>query len=195
MEHQSSNLAKHQTSNPVVRRLIDGYFNVLLDVVREQRPATVLDVGCGEGFAAEQLKKLPFDIDYLGVDLNASAVAYAREHVTGRRFEVADVRDLGARAADLVICLEVLEHLDDPTQGIDALAGAAGKAVVVSVPWEPWFRLGNLARGKYLGRLGNHPEHVQQFGPRSIQALLATRFDDVQTRTAFPWVFAWGRCR
>ena len=64
---------------------------------------------------------------------------------------------------------------------------------VVSVPWEPWFRLGNLARGKNVGRLGNDPEHVQQFGPASLRRRLQTVFHDVEVRRCFPWLV--GVCR
>jgi hypothetical protein len=61
---------------------------------------------------------------------------------------------------------------------------------VVSVPWEPWFRLGNLGRGKNLGRLGNDPEHVQAFTPARLRKVLESGFHEVQVVRAFPWLIA-----
>jgi SAM-dependent methyltransferase len=97
--------------------------------------------------------------------------------------------------ADLVTSIEVLEHLTDPPAAVDEFARICrpGGRVVVSVPWEPWFRLGNLGRGKNLGRLGNDPEHVQQFTPDRLRALLAVRFEHVEVARAFPWLIASAR--
>jgi hypothetical protein len=64
---------------------------------------------------------------------------------------------------------------------------------VVSVPWEPWFRLGNLGRGKNVRRLGNDPEHVQWFTPRRLRRALAASFDEVRVVRAFPWIIAEAR--
>jgi hypothetical protein len=61
---------------------------------------------------------------------------------------------------------------------------------VVSVPWEPWFRLGNLGRGKNVMRWGNDPEHVNFFSPRKLDAALRLHFDEVRVVKAFPWIIA-----
>ena len=75
------------------------------------------------------------------------------------------------RSFDTVTCLEVLEHLDDPAAAVRELARVARRAVVVSVPYEPYFRIGNVLRGKHLGGLGNHPEHVQHWNLRTFRAV------------------------
>ena len=67
--------------------------------------------------------------------------------------------------------------------------------VVVSVPYEPWFRIGSLLRGKYVRSLGNHPEHVNHFNRRSLAALLDPVLEGVEIRVAFPWLIAHGRVR
>lgn len=187
--HHSSNLAKHQTGNPVVRRLLDRYFRTLLGLVEPLRPARILDVGCGEGVTAARLGTLPFHFDYLGVDVDGGAVEYAQRQLPARTFQRRGVFELGDEKADLVVCLEVLEHLTDPDAAIACLRAAATRDCIVSVPWEPWFRLGNLARGKYLARLGNHPEHVQRFSPTGIAERVARAFGPSTVHTAFPWVF------
>ncbi len=193
MKHTSSNLAKHNTGNPVVRGLLQRYFTTLLGIVEPLKPARILDVGCGEGVTAARLGALPFAFDYLGVDLDGEAAAYASSAVPGRTFRQGSVFELGSERADLVVCLEVLEHLTDPDAALACLKKAAIRDLVVSVPWEPWFRLGNLARGKYLANLGNHPEHLQQFSPTTISDMVGRHFGPVEVTTAFPWVFVHAR--
>lgn len=188
-EHASSNLDKYKSGNPIVQGLLSRYQDVLASLVVPLAPTSVLDVGSGEGMTAAKLHTLPLKFSYKGIDLSAGAVEEARRRNPGLDFSQGSVFELGGQTADVVICLEVIEHLEDPAKAIDALAAATERSIVVSVPWEPWFRLGNLARGKYLDRLGNHPEHIQQFSPASIAALVSTRFTNVRVKTSFPWVF------
>ena len=75
-------------------------------------------------------------------------------------------------SADVVTCLEVLEHLVAPERAVGELARICRGRCVVSVPWEPFFRLGNLCRGRDVGRWGNNPEHVQHFSPATLRHLL-----------------------
>ena len=84
----------------------------------------------------------------------------------------------------------MLEHLDDPAAAVRELARVARRAVVVSVPFEPYFRIGNVLRGKHLSRLGNHPEHVQHWNLRTFPAFLSGSVTDVRIVEAFPWIIA-----
>ena len=192
MSAVSSNYAKYQTTNPLMQRVIERFLARVVEHVRVARPARVVDLGCGEGMVARRLAALPFPIDYRGLELDPEAVRVAEAEVPGMRFEQADIleREPERGWADLALCLEVLEHLDEPARGVDRIADWTRAMAIVSVPWEPFFRAGNFVRGKYLARLGNHPEHVQQFGPRSFRALLERRFRVVRVETCFPWLIA-----
>ena len=71
----------------------------------------VLDVGCGPGTNSAAFA----GIDYLGVDLSPSYIAYARQRY-GSGFEVADVRSdpiPGSGTYDFVLLNSLLHHLDD----------------------------------------------------------------------------------
>ena len=92
--------------------------------------------------------------------------------------------------ADLVTCIELLEHLAPFDPAVAELARITGGRCVVSVPWEPWFRLGNLGRGKNVRRLGNDPEHVQAFTPGRLRRALERHFAEVRVVKAFPWLIA-----
>ncbi|HJL14573.1 MAG TPA: class I SAM-dependent methyltransferase [Sandaracinaceae bacterium LLY-WYZ-13_1] len=191
MGEVSSNYAKYQTGNPLMQAVIRRFLRRIVAHVRDARPRRVVDLGCGEGLVARELAALPFELEYRGLEIDPAAVEIARREVPNLSFEHADL--LAAPPdepgwADLALSLEVLEHLDDPAAGVARIREWTGQMAIVSVPWEPFFRAGNFARGKYLGRLGNHPEHLQQFGPRSFRRLLEAEFRVVRVETCFPWL-------
>ena len=193
---QSSNVAKYETGNPVVQRMIGGFFEVLADVIGPLDPASVLDAGCGEGETIERLDGLLPD-RIAAVDVEASCVDAVRARHPGVEVsrESVDALPFADGAFDLVLCLEVLEHVPDPERAVRELARVAARDVVVSVPYEPWFRIGSMLRGKYLTTLGNHPEHVNHWNRRTLQELLEPAGELSELRAAFPWLIASVRVR
>ncbi|MCU1237116.1 MAG: Methyltransferase type 11 [Candidatus Solibacter sp.] len=178
---------KYDDKNPVVSFVIGRFFDRLRGVVAELQPRSVLDAGCGEG---EMLRRsvLPDGLHPVCLDLRADSLAEIAEPHRVR----ASVQALpfAARSFDVVTCLEVLEHLDDPGSAVRDLARVARQAIVLSVPYEPWFRVGNVLRGKHLGALGNHPEHVQHWNLRTFETFLSGSVADVRIVEAFPWIIA-----
>jgi ubiquinone/menaquinone biosynthesis C-methylase UbiE len=191
---ETSNYEKFRTGNPVVRRLIDRFYDRVAHEIAGLAPVNVLDAGCGEGESLERLSRyLPGEVT--GVDLNPGSVDFTKNRIPGGDFQVADILDLpfADDSFDLVFCLEVLEHVPDPEPALAELARVCRKDLVVSVPSEPWFRLGSLARGKYWQDWGNHPEHVNHWNPRTFERFLATRFESPEVRRSTPWLV--GHCR
>jgi ubiquinone/menaquinone biosynthesis C-methylase UbiE len=104
-------------------------------------------------------------------------------------FDIGDIYHLAqaSRSWDVVIVSEVLEHLDRPGEALDEVIRVAQRYVLLSVPHEPWFRIGNLARGRHVRRFGNHPEHVNLWSRKSFVQFVG-KHATVQTVTgAFPW--------
>lgn len=193
---ESTNYQKFQTRNPVVRRLIDRFHARLREIVAPLRPESVLDAGCGEGETIARLAGL-LPARVAAVDVSPEAVEF-----TARRFPAVEVARESVLelpfedgAFELVLCLEVLEHLDDPRAAIAELGRVSSRDVVVSVPHEPWFRLGSMLRGKYLRDFGNHPEHVNHFNKGSLATLLEPVVELSEIRVVFPWLIAHGRIR
>jgi len=179
--------AKYDSSNVVVKKLIAR----LLHQLRLEVGPTAgiwVDVGIGEGLAAEAMR-----IDagsLIGVEYRADKLATALQRLPTASGIQADAGMLPFtdHSVDVVTCLEVLEHLVAPERAVAELSRICSGRCVVSVPWEPYFRLGNLCRGKDLGRWGNNPEHVQQFRPSSLGRLLQRSFAEVSVRPCFPWL-------
>jgi SAM-dependent methyltransferase len=183
---------KYSTGNPVVQRLIARWATVLRAEIGALAPsgATLADIGVGEGLALARIR--PPGTIVVGIEYRNDKVRCARDLIDGLQAVVADagmlpVRD---RSVPVTTCIEVLEHLTDPAPAVQELARIAQRGCVVSVPWEPWFRLGNFARGKNFARLGNDPEHLQAFTPRRLKALMNPHFASVRVKPAFPWLVA-----
>lgn len=191
----STNFRKYQTSNPVMRWVIDRFLEEIRRSAVALAPQRIVDIGCGEGIVAGTLRASLPDMDYLGLDVSPDAVAAARVLQPGLEFRVGSAFDPphGERTADLSLCLEVLEHLEDPSAALTQVMAWTHGHALVSVPWEPWFRIGNLLRGRHIRALGNHPEHVQQFTPRSFSRLLERHSASFRVWTCFPWIIGLAR--
>ncbi|ELS58782.1 putative methyltransferase [Streptomyces viridochromogenes Tue57] len=95
-----------------------------LGPVRPGRPpATVLDVGCGDGSAAAVAARVLAGHRIVGVDWSQDALRRAAHRLPGVvRGELSDGGlPFGAGSADAVLFSEVVEHLVDPDGALDEL--------------------------------------------------------------------------
>ena len=180
-----------------MRKVIRRFLDHLCARIVEIHPKIIIDLGCGEGVVAGEIRRVLSDVRYVGIDASGEAIRMARASNPSLEFHEGDILDghPEGTVADLALCVEVLEHLDQPDLALERIAATSSDYVVVSVPWEPYFRLGNLLRGKYLTNWGNHPEHVQQFSPGSLRDLVTRHFSFVAIDTCFPWLIAVARKR
>lgn len=190
---------KYRTANPIARRLMQGFLAAFDDLVARVPVSDALEIGCGEGELTIRLARRGFRMR--ACDISADVVEEARDRASAAgvdatfRVQPIETIDAAAEAAPLVVCCEVLEHLDDPGRGVDMLAELARPYLLASVPREPLWRALNMARGKYLGALGNTPGHLNHWSRRGFLALLSRRFDIVEARGPLPWTMALCRRR
>jgi ubiquinone/menaquinone biosynthesis C-methylase UbiE len=182
---------KYLATNPVVRRLITSWLAELESLVAVHVPEAqaFLDAGAGAGFS---LAGFSAGRPVIAADLHHSKVSQIHDRVPQASLVAADVTRLPVPdgAVGWATSIEVLEHVPAPELLVAELARVCRDGVIVSVPWEPWFRLGNLARGKNLSRFGNDPEHIGAFGPRSLARLLEGAFAEVRVTRRLPWLLA-----
>ena len=89
---------------------------------------------------------------------------------------------------DLVICLEVLEHLDDPEMALKELGRVTNKFCLLSVPNEPLWRIMNIMRVKYISNLGNTPGHINHWSRKKFLKLLSKYFKVINYKNSTPWI-------
>jgi SAM-dependent methyltransferase len=187
----TSNYLKHTNENPIQKRLIDRFHRVILGKIGELAPSSFLDAGCGEGFVADLiLKQLP-GISLTGFDFNPEAVAVARAKVPNATFETASIFEIpfASRSFDVVGCFEVLEHQSDPDSALRELSRVARRAVIISVPHEPYFCLANAARGKNLDirPRGSDPDHRQFWTRRAFGEFVGKQMEVTWLGGSLPW--------
>ena len=120
---------------------------------RLPRGARVLEVGCHTGYFARAL--LARGLEVVGVELDASAAAEAREH--GVQVIAADAQELaealrGERPFDRVLLMDVLEHLPSPERTLRAareLLTPDGRIVVTGPNVAYWAMRKDLLLGRF----------------------------------------------
>lgn len=182
--HASPNLHKYSSGNRFYDWHLRAFMQRIHALIQQGAPETVLDAGCGEGFAIDFLKKEDPSIQYTGVDLSEEAISYAQAHFSDQaRFRNGSIYKLpfSDNSFDLVLCSEVLEHLDDPNRAVDELRRVARSHIVITVPREPYFKWLNDI-GRALG-VSPDPGHVNFWTKRSFQDFVEMHFGEA----TFEW--------
>lgn len=86
-----------------------GFFDVIAEkIVTDIQPKSVLDAGCAMGFLVEKLRER--NVEAFGIDVSEYAIGKAHPSIQNY-CHVASVTDPLPRKYDLIVCIEVLEHL------------------------------------------------------------------------------------
>ena len=181
---------KYGSSNPLVRRLMEGFERDLFELLARAAPASIADIGCGEGVLTERWA------DHIsgrvaGIDLDDPKLRaeWARRTRPNLDFRVEEATSLSFAddQFEMACATEVLEHVPQPEATLAEMARVASRYLLVSVPREPVWRALNMARGAYWRDLGNTPGHVNHWSRRSFVDLLSRYGTVEEARSPFPW--------
>ena len=185
---------KQNTKNPIAKSLMKGFYGSLNKLIADSGATDIHEIGCGEGNLSVALAKQKKMV--CASDFSTKIIEIARVNADFNKvdikFKVASIYDLkpGVDCAELILCCEVLEHLEHPHKALSILAELAKPYVIVSVPREPIWRILNFARGKYISSLGNTPGHIQHWSKESFEEFLKFNFTVVKILTPLPWLMA-----
>ena len=185
----TDNYKKHTARNPIQKLLINNFFRNLLAEAKNLDPISVLDAGCGEGFTLEKFRRNNIGQELTGIDFSEAAIKIGRKLHNELTLQPGTIYHIPfkANSFDLVICTEVLEHLEHPEKALAELQRVSKKYCIITVPHEPWFMLANFLRGKNISRWGNDIEHIQHWSRRRINRLVSKYFYVTEVKNPFPW--------
>lgn len=179
--------------NPVrlrfIREAIDRHWGGDLRALRPLAGKRSLDVGCGAGLLCEPLARL--GADATGLDAAPASIAAARDHAQAQGLAITyrqgRIEDLNESPFDLVICLEVIEHVADPDAFVGHLARllAPGGLMILSTPNRTaQSRLAMITLGEGLGMIPRGTHDWSKFlTPDELDALLAKHGLAMRERT------------
>ncbi len=182
---------KYGSTNPVVRRLMNGFESTLDELWHKADPESILDVGCGEGVLTCEWAERLGDKRIVGIDLDDPKLRAEWEKRQRPnlelRVEEATSLSFADDEFDMATAIEVLEHVPEPEATVAEMARVARSHILVSVPREPLWRGLNMARGAYIKQLGNTPGHVNHWSKRSFVSMLSQHGTIEEARSPFPW--------
>ena len=134
--------------------------NFIMEKINTPNPK-ILDVGCGGGILSEALAKAGAQVT--GLDLSDASLQVARQHsqqqglnIEYRYERVEDLAQKEAGTYDVVVCMEMLEHVPEPSKVIAACAQAlrpGGLAFFSTINRTPKGFLFAIVGGEYILRL------------------------------------------
>ena len=175
----------------IERRLVGRFNTRALSLIADVSPTRGLDVGCGGGWVTSLASAANPDCKWIGVDRENTELRAMWDKRAGPniQFSASDVYALPFPTDhfDVVTIFEVLEHLDHPGAGLAECLRVSRNWLIASVPWEPMWRLGNIAKLRYLGDLGNTPGHVNHWSRRGFERLMGWHGSVDCVQSAAPW--------
>ena len=182
---------KKNIKNPIGKYLVKKFEDRIISILRNLKPSSITEVGCGEG----DLIKLFLDntkATITALELSNTVLDKARNRIQNPRvwFEQMDIYDIpddDKYKSDLIVCCEVLEHLNNPEVGLKKLYSISESYCLISVPREPIWRFLNLLRLSYVCDLGNTPGHLQHWGAKDFISFVSKYFKVEEKFAPIPW--------
>lgn len=186
----------YYTKNPVIKLLSRNWTNRIAALLNKINVKTKvgIDIGCAEGYMIERLHK-NFVIDkIIGIDTDISKLKIAKKKAPYYEFSCQDASNTGFKdnTFDYIIATEILEHVHSPEQVMNEMNRILKNNghIILSVPHEPFFHIGNIIRGKYLDKGGKTPSHLHFWNLIEFKNFLKPFVEIIDKKyiTTFPWM-------
>lgn len=193
---------KYHAQNPIVKWMMKGFFNDISELLGmlEDKPAAIFEAGCGEGEITCFLKGLYPEASIDAFDISEKVISEAEKKNPEINFYVGNIYTMELRKPlktnvclrgggyDIVVCSEVLEHLEEPEKALQKCAEMSKQYILLSVPNEPIWRILNMLRGKYWKDFGNTPGHIQHWSKKAFCKLIEqSGLKLIKVKSPFPW--------
>jgi len=105
-------------------------YQLAADRARQLNYLSVIDVGCGSGYKLVHMLK---DLNTTGIEVNPT-YQWLQKKYPDRKWLLFDEVKFSQLKADLVICSDVVEHLDDPDELLDLISEIDFRELIISTP-------------------------------------------------------------
>lgn len=185
MARTTTNFEKHTSKNPLKQFFFKRFEDDLISLLAPLDPKKILDAGCGEGFTLSRFYELKIGKSLEGIDYSSDAIKIGKQVHPHLNIKRGDIYSLVYKDNffDLVTCMEVLEHLENPEKALKEVERVSSKYVLLTVPNEPWFTIFNYTRwGQDIG-------HINKWSSSSFQQFIIhnSKFRILEVRHPFPW--------
>lgn len=118
----------------------DENYRHVIDFLPDDRPATLLDIGCAVGDGCEYIRLSRPNIRVVGADFSRVGIEQAREKAARQGLDLEYVEldileDQIPEIFDLITIVETLEHFNDPFTVVDKCIRSCSDKLVISVPY------------------------------------------------------------
>ena len=160
-------MKKEQTPFFKAPRYLLRKHNIIRFLRKHDDIKTILDVGCGAGELACTLAEMGYKVT--AIDFSSDAIDMANGIKRQRRinsnqlkFQLGGLEKLKGKKFDLVMCLEVLEHIEDDRAVLKQLIDQSNKYVLISVP----------AKQKLFDESDTAVGHFRRYEKKDLEAML-----------------------
>jgi SAM-dependent methyltransferase len=99
---------------------------------------SLLDIGCGNGMLLSEFQensRAGAAVKMAGIDVSGDVINADKQRYHGAEFHVCDIgKEPLPLSYDLVVCSEVIEHLDDPARALANIARMNSGCLILTVP-------------------------------------------------------------
>lgn len=107
--------------------------HLLLEEVENPDGISLLDYGCGRGEFSAMAKESGFSVT--GLDIDPVCVELTQRYVKAVRIHPEDyLENMPEKSVDVISCLHVLEHIENPKRLLCSMRRVARRYVLIAVP-------------------------------------------------------------
>ncbi len=190
---------KYQNQGSIAKKLVGGFFNSIENLLDHNafntNPMRVIEIGAGEGHVSQKVIDRFPDAQFYLTDVYDDRLDLSKKLLSQKpnvHFQFEDINNIQFEDDyfDLIICCEVLEHIDNYQKGLNEIYRVLKPEglFLASVPREPIWRVLNMIRLKYLKDMGNTPTHVNHWSSVGFRKLIKkNNFVVLKENRPLPW--------
>ncbi len=154
------------SSNPLIRWLFEKRLNIIYNIIKTKKHSKLLDMGCGDGFFLEKIKDL--ELKKYGIDISEKRIKRASKKSNAKLLQCpAEKTPFENNFFDIVVCTDVLEHVQDSTQVINEIKRIVKKNGIIFISF-PNEKLWMFCRAILLRFPIKIPDHLNSFSIKPL---------------------------